>query len=177
MPSPIYIVPTAIFAVMAALLGWGLTSDPSKVPSALIGKPLPSFDLPALDGAAQSLATGDVAPEGVTVINVFASWCVPCRAEHPILTEIARWDGVKLYGIAYKNTPEDARAWLNELGDPYTRIGADLDGRVGIDLGVYGVPETFFVGADGNIHYKHIGPIMEQDVEERIRPLIIGLTQ
>jgi cytochrome c biogenesis protein CcmG/thiol:disulfide interchange protein DsbE len=143
---------------MAILLGWGLTSDPSEVPSALTGKPLPAFDLPALDGAAQSLAARDVAPEGVTVINVFASWCVPCRAEHPILTDIAGWDGVTLYGIAYKNAPEEARAWLDELG-------------------VYGVPETFFVSADGNIRYKHIGPIMEHHVEERIRPLVERLTQ
>jgi cytochrome c biogenesis protein CcmG, thiol:disulfide interchange protein DsbE len=177
MPRLIYIAPAAIFVVMAVLLGWGLTSDPSEVPSALTGKALPAFDLPALDGAAQSLASSDVAPAGVTVINVFASWCVPCRAEHAILTEVAGWEGVTLYGIAYKNTPEDARAWLDELGDPYERIGADLDGRIGIELGVYGVPETFFVSPDGNIRYKHIGPIMEHHVEERIRPLVEALTQ
>jgi len=173
----LFIVPAAVFALLAALLGFGLTNDPSEVPTALTGLALPVFDLPPLDSATQGLATGDVEPGKVTVINVFASWCVPCRAEHPMLLRIADLDGVALYGIDYKDKPEDARAFLDELGDPFARIGADRDGRVGIDLGVYGVPETFFVGPDGKIRYKHIGPIMAEDLEKRILPLIAQLSE
>ena len=168
----IYIVPAAAFIIMALLLGWGLTNDPSEVPTALLDKPVPAFDLAALDSATQGLATSDLAAGEVSVINVWASWCVPCRAEHPRLEEIAAVEGVALYGIAYKDTPEAARGFLDELGDPFARIGADGDGRAGIELGVYGVPETFFVGPDGMIRYKHIGPIAPQDMETRILPLL-----
>jgi len=164
-----------VFVLLAALLGFGLTNDPSEVPTALTGRALPDFDLPPLDAATKGLATSDVEPGKVTVINVFASWCVPCRAEHPMLQRIAELDGVALYGIDYKDKPEDARAFLDEFGDPFARIGADRDGRVGIDLGVYGVPETFFIGPDGKIRYKHIGPIMEEHLEKRILPLIARL--
>ena len=173
----ITVVPAAVFVLVAVLLGWGLTGDPSEVPSVLIDKPLPAFDLPPLDAGGDGLATADVTAGGIGVLNVFASWCVPCRAEHPLLTEIAGWEGVTLYGINYKDAPADARAWLDELGDPYARIGADRDGRAGIELGVYGVPETFFVGPDGNIRYKHIGPITPAAMEKRIRPLIEHLRQ
>ena len=173
----ITVVPAAVFALVAVLLGWALTSDPSEVPSALTDKPLPVFDLPPLDAGADGLATADVTGGGIGVLNVFASWCVPCQAEHPLLTEIAGWEGVTLYGINYKDAPADARAWLDEHGDPYARIGADRDGRAGIELGVYGVPETFFVGADGNIRYKQIGPITREALETRIRPLIEHLNQ
>jgi cytochrome c biogenesis protein CcmG/thiol:disulfide interchange protein DsbE len=172
----IYVVPALVFAGLASFLAWGLTNDPSEVPTVLEGHSLPAFDLPALDDRTQGFASTDLKPDEVSVINVFASWCVPCRAEHPLLTEIAALDGVALYGIDYKDDPEAARAFLDEFGDPFQRIGADTDGRAGIDLGVYGVPETYFVGPDGLIRYKHIGPITPSDVKKRIRPLIERLS-
>lgn len=168
----IFIAPAVIFVVLAGLLGFGLTNDPSEVPSALRDKPVPEFSLPALDDEARALATGDLQPGEISVINVWASWCVPCRAEHPLLEQIAGMEGVSLYGIAYKDKPEDARAFLDELGDPFLRIGADTDGRAGINLGVYGVPETFFIGPDGAIRYKHIGPIAPGQMDKIIRPLV-----
>lgn len=171
----IFIAPVLVFVVLAGLLGWGLTSDPSEVPTALRDKPLPAFDLPPLDDGTRGLAKSDLQTGEISVINVWASWCVPCRAEHPLLEQIADMDGVSLYGIAYKDKPEDARAFLDELGDPFQRIGADADGRAGIDLGVYGVPETFFVGPDGAIRYKHIGPIAPSQMDKIIRPLVENL--
>ena len=173
----IFIAPAAVFVVLAVLLGWGLTSDPSEVPTALRDKPVPAFALPPLDDEARSLADTDLVDGEISVINVWASWCVPCRAEHPLLEQIADMDGVSLYGIAYKDKPEDARAFLDELGDPFQRIGADNDGRAGVELGVYGVPETFFVGPDGAIRYKHIGPIDPSQMDKIIRPLVERLKQ
>lgn len=173
----LYVAPAAVFAVVAGFLAWGLTYDPSEVPSALTDQPVPPFDLPPLDGRADGLADTDLRTGEIGVLNVFASWCVPCRAEHAQLAEIGALEGVSLYGINYKDQPEDALAWLEELGDPYRRIGADRDGRAGIDLGVYGVPETFFVGRDGAIRYKHIGPIMPDDLKKSILPLLERLRQ
>lgn len=170
-----FAVPAVAFVAVAALLGFGLGNDPSEIPSVLIGEPLPAFALAAPDGQAQGFATADLAAGEISVVNVFASWCVPCRAEHPLLTAIAAEEGVALYGIAYKDEPADTRRFLDELGDPYRRIGADRDGRVAIDLGITGVPETFFVGPDGAIRYKHIGPILPDHMEKRIRPLIAHL--
>ena len=169
----LFIVPAAVFVVIASFLALGLTSDPSEVPSVLTGKAVPPFDLPPLEGRAEGLARTDLRPGEISVLNIFASWCVPCRSEHPQLAEIGELKGVALYGINYKDQPEDALAWLDELGDPYRRIGADRDGRAGIDLGVYGVPETFFVGPDGTIRHKHIGPIMPEhmdDLREHLSP-------
>ena len=168
----IFIAPAVVFVVLAVLLAWGLTNDPSEVPTALHDKPVPAFDLPPLDEGTEGLASADLRPGDISVVNVWASWCVPCRAEHPLLEQIAEMDGVSLYGIAYKDKPEDARAFLDELGDPFQRIGADADGRAGIELGVYGVPETFFVGPDGAIRYKHIGPIAPAQMDKIIRPLV-----
>lgn len=173
----IFIAPAVVFVVLAVLLGWGLTNDPSEVPTALRDKAVPTFDLPPLDEGTEGLATTDLRSGEISVINVWASWCVPCRAEHPLLEQIADFDGVSLYGIAYKDKPEDAREFLDELGDPFQRIGADADGRVGIELGVYGVPETFFIGPDGAIRYKHIGPIAPGQMDKIIRPLVEKLRQ
>lgn len=170
-----FAIPVVAFAAVAALLGFGLGNDPSVVPSVLIGKPAPAFALPALDERSRGLSSADLAQGEISVVNVFASWCVPCRAEHPFVSEIGRMEGVALYGIAYKDAPEDARGFLDELGDPYERVGADIDGRAGIELGVYGVPETFFIGPDGIVRYKHIGPILPEHMERRIRPLIDNL--
>lgn len=171
----LFAIPVIAFAAVAALLGFGLGNDPSVVPSVLIGKPAPAFALPALDERTDGLSTADFAGGEISVVNIFASWCVPCRAEHPFVSEIAGMEGVALYGIAYKDAPADARRFLDELGDPYRRIGADPEGRAGIELGVYGVPETFFIGPDGIVRYKHIGPILPEHMERRIRPLIAGL--
>ncbi len=170
-----FAVPALAFAAVAALLGFGLGNDPSEIPSVLIGKPVPEFSLAGLDDRTQGLAATDLANGDISVVNLFASWCLPCRAEHPLLTEIAELDGVSLYGIAYKDDPADTRRFLDELGDPYRRIGADRDGRAGIELGIYGVPETFFIGPNGLVRYKHIGPILPEHMERRIRPLIANL--
>ena len=167
----IYLLPVLIFVAIGIGLAVGLTRDPSKLPSALLDKTMPTFELPPIEGrGGEGLARADL--EGrVGLVNVFASWCVPCRAEHPLLMQLAE-EGVAIYGINYKDPAEQAAGWLAELGDPYRQIGADRDGRVSIDWGVYGVPETFVIDADGRIRHKHVGPLRPEDVEETIRPLL-----
>lgn len=153
-------------AVLAAVLGFllqGLTSgrEPDAIPSALIGRAAPAFELPPIEGVdVPGLSTADLASGEVTALNVFASWCVPCRAEHAVLTELAEREGLRLLGLNYRDEPEDAAAFLAELGNPYERIGADVTGRTGIEWGVTGVPETFLVGPDGTVLYRHAGPIL-----------------
>lgn len=171
------LVPLALFLALAALfyarLGAG---DPSEVPSALIGKPVPDFRLDAIggltrDGAAvPGLSTADLA-KGVSVVNVFASWCAPCRAEHPLLTELADDRRIRLYGLNYKDADDQALRFLNGLGNPYAAVGADRKGRVGIDWGVYGVPETFVV-ADGRIVAKLVGPLTPGRISTELKPAI-----
>jgi len=167
----VYIVPALVFVVIAIFLGIGLTLDPRKIPSPLIGKPVPKFDLPPVQGRTLGLASANLRGE-VSLVNVFASWCVACREEHPLMMQIKREGLVPLHGLNYKDRPQDAERWLNELGDPYTRTGADLDGRVGIDWGVYGVPETFVIDREGRIAYKHIGPVTPAALKDTILPLI-----
>ncbi|OFZ96523.1 MAG: thiol:disulfide interchange protein [Betaproteobacteria bacterium RIFCSPLOWO2_02_67_12] len=166
-----YLWPIAIFAVIGVFLGIGLTLDPRLVPSPLIGKPVPQFKLPPVQGRTLGLATEDLRGE-VSVVNVFASWCVACRDEHPLWMELGRQRVLPIHGLNYKDRPEDAARWLSELGDPYTRTGADRDGRVGIDWGVYGVPETFVVDRQGVIRDKIIGAITRKSVDERLLPLV-----
>ena len=165
-----YIVPVALFAALTAAFAVGLTTDPRHVPSALIDKPAPEFVLPPL-GAKKPLLSADLKGD-VTLVNIFASWCVPCRVEHPLLLRLARDRTVVIFGINYKDRPEAAIEWLGQLGDPYSRIGADRDGRVGIEWGVYGVPETFVIDRAGRIRYKHIGPLTPEAVDKTIVPLI-----
>jgi cytochrome c biogenesis protein CcmG/thiol:disulfide interchange protein DsbE len=167
-------IPLLVFAVVAGFLAIGLTRNPREVPSPLIGRPVPAFSLPPVLGRTLGLSDKDLRGE-VSVVNVFASWCIPCRQEHPLIQRLAR--EVPVHGLNYKDRPEDAARWLDELGDPYTRTGADIDGRVGIDWGVYGVPETFVIDRDGRIAYKQIGPIPPQVLEEKILPLIRKLQQ
>jgi cytochrome c biogenesis protein CcmG/thiol:disulfide interchange protein DsbE len=170
----LFALPAAAFAGLAGLFAMSLGRDPSRVPSALIGRPAPEFSLPPVQGRTLGLSKADLLGT-VSLVNVFASWCVECRAEHPLLMRLAREKTVLIHGLNYKDAPESAARWLNTVGDPYSRTGADLDGRVSIDWGVYGVPETFVVGADGVIAYKHIGAISESALADTILPLIAHL--
>jgi cytochrome c biogenesis protein CcmG/thiol:disulfide interchange protein DsbE len=167
----IFAVPLIGFAGIAAAFAWGLTRHPEELPSALIGKPVPTFALPPVQGRKLGFSSADIKGE-VALVNVFASWCVPCRAEHPLLLKLAAARVVPIYGLNYKDAPQDAAEWLDSLGDPYTRTGADRDGRVAIDWGVTGVPETFVVDANGIIAYKQIGPITQQLLDGTILPLV-----
>jgi cytochrome c biogenesis protein CcmG/thiol:disulfide interchange protein DsbE len=172
----IFILVPAAFAVLAAVLAWQLlTGTPDKVPSALIDKSIPEFDLPPIPSWDEGLTSADIKNGGVSIVNVFASWCGPCRVEHPLLMDIAAQDILPIWGLNYKDQPEDSARWLNDLGDPFTQIGSDLSGRVGIDWGVYGVPETFVIDAQGRIVYKHIGILTRIDWDEKIMPLIDSL--
>ena len=169
-------IPVAVFALLAAVFGFYLhqigtgEKNAAEVPSVLIGKPAPEFDLPPIEGMDGGLKTADLQGR-VAMVNVFASWCPPCRQEHPLLMRLAR-AGVPIYGINIKDKPKDARAFLRRLGNPYRRIGADLSGRVSIDWGVYGYPETFVLDRTGRVRYKHVGPILARDLETRIVPLL-----
>ena len=148
------------------------TGDPEAIPSVLVGKPAPDFSLPPLAGAnVPGLSRADLAGR-ITLVNIFASWCVPCREEHPQLVEIARDPRIRLVGIDYKDAPENALRLLTEMGNPYAAIGVDTKGRAAIDWGVYGVPETFIVGPDGTIRQKFIGPIGPDALSTVIRPAI-----
>ena len=171
-----FLVPLLVFAVLAALLAAGLTLNPREIPSPLIGKPVPQFELPPVPGRAPGLATADLKGE-VSIVNVFASWCVACKDEHPVFMQMQRERLAPIHGLNYKDRPEDAQKWLHEMGDPYTRTGADVDGRVAIEWGVYGVPETFVIDREGRIAYKHIGPITPRLLDETLRPLIARLRQ
>tara|TARA_B100000029_G_scaffold169325_1_gene165529 strand:- start:2613 stop:3146 length:534 start_codon:yes stop_codon:yes gene_type:complete len=167
-----HVLPLALFVVVAIALGIGLTLNPRVIPSALIDKPVPEFALPPVDGGPDGLTAADLRTGDVAIVNIFASWCGPCRVEHPLLMEVARSGEVPVHGINYKDLPRNAVAWLNRFGDPYTRIGSDRNGRVSIDWGVYGVPETFVVDRNGRIAYKHVGPMMAEDMHQRILPLV-----
>ncbi|MGA2493838.1 MAG: DsbE family thiol:disulfide interchange protein [Roseiarcus sp.] len=173
---PIYYAPIVAFAALSVVLAWGLTRDPSAIPTPLIGKPVPQFALSPVKGRLLGLSSADLVGEP-SIVNVFASWCVECRIEHPLIMQMKARAVAPIHGLNYKDHPDDAARWLNTFGDPYTRTGADLDGRVAIDWGVYGVPETFVIGADGRIAFKHIGPLTAEVVERTIIPLIDSLKQ
>ena len=166
-----FALPFAIFAVLLVLLGIGLKLDPREVPSPLIGKPAPHFELPQLREATKTFTERDMLGK-VWVLNVWASWCVSCREEHPVLLDLAASGAVPIYGLNYKDKREDGLAWLKGMGDPYRLSIYDLDGRVGIDYGVYGVPETYVIDKAGVIRYKRIGPLTPQIVKEKVLPLV-----
>lgn len=170
----LYMAPAGLFAAIAAGFAISLGRDPSKIPSALIGKPAPAFALPPVQGRTLGLSSADLKGE-VSLVNVFASWCVACREEHPLFMALRQSGVVPIHGLNYKDRPQDAAEWLDSLGDPFTRTGADRDGRVAIDWGVYGVPETFVVDRSGIIAHKHIGPVTEQALERTILPLVARL--
>ena len=165
------LLPVAVFGALAVALYWGLWHNDDRLPSALIGKSVPEFALPPIEGRQDGLSSADLQGR-VSLVNVWASWCVPCRAENPLLVELASSGTVPIYGINYKDAPEEALDFLDELGDPFTRIGADRSGRVAIDWGVYGLPETFIVDAEGRIAYKHVGPFDRRALEEDILPMV-----
>ncbi len=163
-------IPLAIFVVLVAFLWMGLGRDPSIVPSPLIGKPAPPFRLAQLHKPNDWIQLDDLKGK-VWLLNVWASWCVSCREEHPLLLQLAKSNVVPVYGLDYKDKTEQALAWLAQNGDPYTASIVDADGRVGIDYGVYGVPETFLIDKAGVIRYKQIGPLTVQALKDKILPL------
>ncbi|MEM8842067.1 MAG: DsbE family thiol:disulfide interchange protein [Pseudomonadota bacterium] len=145
--------------------------DAQNLPSTLINRPAPEFSLAPLRDGAPGLSTADLREPGVKLVNIWASWCGPCRVEHPYIEALAA-EGVPIHGINYKDDPQSAERFLAELGDPYELIGADRTGRAGIEWGVYGVPETFVIDGEGNVIYKHIGPVQGNDIETKIRPAL-----
>lgn len=167
-----FLIPLGIFVALVALFAVGLNLDPRKVPSPLIDKPAPAFDLERLRQPEARISQLDFSQHPVSLFNVWASWCVACRQEHPVLMDIAKLKVVPVYGLNYKDERADGLRWLGQFGDPYSAIAYDRDGRVGIDWGVYGVPETFVVDSKGMIRYKHIGPISHQDWQQTLLPII-----
>lgn len=166
-----FVVPLGLFVVLVAFLFVGLGLNPREVPSPLIGKPAPAFALAELHQPGKTFSKDDMTGK-VWLLNVWASWCVACREEHPVLVGMAKSRVVPLIGLNYKDQPDDAKAWLARFGDPYTLSITDLDGRVGIDYGVYGVPETFVIDKRGMIRYKHIGPVTPQVLSDKLLPLV-----
>jgi cytochrome c biogenesis protein CcmG/thiol:disulfide interchange protein DsbE len=166
-----YLLPLGIFLALAVLLLVGLSLNPREVPSPLINKPAPTFNLPQLQEPDKTLSRQDLLGK-VYLLNVWASWCVSCRDEQPVLTEFSRSKQVELYGLNYKDQRADAQRWLQVFGNPYVASAFDADGRVGIDWGVYGVPETFIVDRGGVIRYKHIGPVTQYDLDTKIMPVV-----
>lgn len=164
-------VPLGIFVLLLGFLTVGLTLKPSEVPSPLIDKPAPAFSLSQLHDPQQTLAAAELKGK-VWLLNVWASWCVSCRYEHPLLVELARQNVVPIYGLNYKDRREDAIGWLRNFGNPYVASLHDFDGRVGMDYGVYGVPETYVIDAEGIIRYKQIGPVTQDVLQQTILPLV-----
>jgi cytochrome c biogenesis protein CcmG, thiol:disulfide interchange protein DsbE len=179
-PTPLRFLPLALFAALAGLFLFRLfAGDASRIPSALIGKPAPNFELPALEGLneTQGLSTADLKKGHVSLINIFASWCAPCRQEHPALMSLKRDErlkamGLEVYGLSYKDEPANALGFLQAEGNPFQRVGVDPAGRTAIDFGVYGVPETFIVKGDGTIAYKFIGPLTPSAIATTLIPEI-----
>ena len=165
-----FLIPLGVFAVMVLFLGIGLTLNPREVPSPLIGKPAPTFQLSRVADAGQTLSPDDFKGQ-VALVNVWASWCVSCRQEHPVLLQLARQNVVPIYGLNYKDQREAAQGWLNQYGNPYVASAFDADGRVGINWGVYGVPETFVIDKAGLIRHKHTGPVTPESLEQELLPL------
>lgn len=163
------LIPLLIFLVMAVLLYRGLFLDPSSLPSALIGKPFPDFQLPSLDDPERSITRADLLGEPA-LVNVWATWCPSCRYEHPVLNKLAE-SGVRIYGVNYKDRRDAAQKWLQELHNPYLLNIEDARGSLGIDLGVYGAPETFFIDAEGIVRHKFVGTIDERVWRETLAPI------
>jgi cytochrome c biogenesis protein CcmG, thiol:disulfide interchange protein DsbE len=171
-----YLIPLVLFLGLVVFLAIGLSRDPHEVPSPLINKPAPTFKLSQLADPSKTFSAEEMRGK-VWLLNVWATWCVVCREEHPMLLEIERSGAVPIYGLDSKDQREDALAWLRELGDPYVLSVSDLDGRVGIDFGVYGAPETFLIDKNGVIRFKQIGPITPEVWQKQILPLVKELNK
>ncbi len=166
-----FLLPLALFSVLVVFLGIGLRLNPREVPSPLIGKAAPLFRVAQLHEQDKVITPRDMLGR-VWLLNVWASWCVSCRQEHPVLMDLAKLNAAPIYGLNYKDRRDDGIAWLRQFGDPYVLSAHDLDGRVGIDYGVYGVPETFVIDKQGVIRHKHIGPLTPEAVKTKLLPLI-----
>ena len=171
-----YLIPLALFLVLVVFLAIGLTRDPHELPSALVNKPAPTFRLPQLKDPTKTFSAEDMRGK-VWLLNVWASWCIACRDEHPLLGEYAKSGAVPIYGLNYKDKREDALAWLGEFGDPYVLSAVDLDGRVAIDYGVYGAPETYVIDKAGTIRLKHVGPVTPDVWSGKIIPMVQELNR
>ena len=171
-----FLVPLGLFLVLAVFLAIGLNRDPREVPSPLIGKPAPAFKLAQLADPSKTFSPEDMKGK-VWLLNVWASWCVSCRQEHPLLVEFAKRGIAPLVGLDYKDARADGLGWLRQFGDPYLLSAHDADGRVGIDYGVYGVPETYLIDKAGVIRYKHIGPVTEEALAKKIVPMVAELNK
>lgn len=165
------LIPLGIFAVLLVFLAIGLTRDPREIPSPLIGKPAPTFTAPVLGKPGQTFSASDMLGK-VWLLNTWASWCVACRVEHPLLIEFVKTNPLPIIGLDYKDKEDDGLRWLARYGNPYSVAVADQDGRIGIDFGVYGVPESFLIDKVGIIHYKQIGPFTEEALRDKLIPLI-----
>jgi cytochrome c biogenesis protein CcmG/thiol:disulfide interchange protein DsbE len=170
-------IPLAIFAVLLVFLALGLQRDPKELPSQFVNKPAPAFSTPVLGQAATTMFSPADMKGKVWLLNVFASWCVACQVEHPVLLKLAKSGAVPLLGLNYKDLPEDAQKWLDRHGNPYALVATDKDGRIGIDYGVYGVPETYLIDKQGIIRDKVIGPVSEDILNDRLLPLIKELSK
>jgi cytochrome c biogenesis protein CcmG/thiol:disulfide interchange protein DsbE len=168
------LLPLAVFLLIVGFLAVGLKLDPREVPSPLIGKPAPSFDLPILEQPDKRFVPADMRGK-VWLLNVWASWCVSCREEHPVLVDLAKKNVLPILGLNYKDKSEDAQRWLKQFGNPYQFSAVDADGRIGIDYGVYGVPETYLIDGEGVIRYKQIGPLTPAVLQEKVLPLAMAL--
>lgn len=174
------LLPLIVFAVVAGFFAWGLMKgNPRYIPSVLIGKPAPAFDLPPLPGLKDAagnqlpgLSTEVLKAPGMKMVNFFASWCTGCIQEHPFIMSLAKRKEFPIYGIAYKDPEDKSLAWLEKHGNPYSRVGVDRQGRTGIDFGVYGIPETFFIDGEGRIIYKFIGPLNATAWEKQVLPAL-----
>jgi len=166
-----FILPFVIFVILAIFLFVGLNLNPREVPSPLVGRDAPAFTLPQLHEPAKQFSPQDMKGK-VWLLNVWASWCTACESEHPLFMDLSRQNLVPILGMAYKDKPENSEKWLRRGGNPYTLVVSDAEGRVGIDYGVYGVPETYVIDKQGVIQHKHIGAVTEQDLREKILPLI-----
>jgi len=169
-----FLLPLGIFILLVGFLAVGLKLDPREVPSPLVGKPAPAFELPILQQPDKRFVPGDMRGK-VWLLNVWASWCVSCREEHPMLLALAKRGVMPILGLNYKDKRDEATAWLKQFGNPYELSVVDADGRIGIDYGVYGVPETYLIDAEGVIRYKQIGPITAAILEQKILPLAAAL--
>jgi cytochrome c biogenesis protein CcmG/thiol:disulfide interchange protein DsbE len=169
-----FILPLVVFLVLAGFLYVGLGLDPREVPSPLIDKPAPAFNLPQLQDPSKKFSAEEMKGK-VWLLNVWASWCVSCKEEHPVLMSLAQQNIVPVYGLDYKDKKEDGEMTLRQAGNPYTLVAMDRDGRIGIDYGVYGVPETYVIDKQGIIRYKQIGPVNYQNLREKILPLVAEL--